>query len=33
MAMPMKNPAHPGEVLKGLWLDHDGLGVSDAVAQ
>jgi antitoxin HigA-1 len=32
MAMPMKNPAHPGEVLKGLWLDHNGLSVADAAS-
>lgn len=28
--MPMHNPAHPGEVLRVLWLDEFGLSVTEA---
>ncbi|MEW5746702.1 MAG: HigA family addiction module antitoxin [Nitrospirota bacterium] len=28
--MAMHNPAHPGEVLKGLWLEPMGMSVTEA---
>ncbi len=31
--MGMRNPAHPGEVLKELWLDPSGLSLSEAAVR
>jgi addiction module HigA family antidote len=28
--MKMHNPPHPGEIIKGLWLDPAGISITDA---
>ena len=31
--MKMYNPPHPGEIIKGLWLDPMGASITDAAQQ